>query len=113
MQVELLDVHLRLHNYTLQRRYSYSTSWHQVAITIIFKERGNISIHQTRVIHLYEADYMLAMGLKGRPAFYDAEKKKMLNEGQHGSRPNRNAYDPVFIKEIQMEISRITRKTLI
>jgi hypothetical protein len=36
-----------------------------------------------------------------------------LNEGQYGSRPNRNAYDPVLIEELQLEMSRLTRKTLV
>ena len=109
---DLLEVHLKLLNYALQRGYSY-TRWQQVANTIIFKEPGNIRIHRTRVIHLYEADYNLAMGLKWRSALFQAEKKQLLNDGQYGSRPNRIAYDPVFIEELQLEISRLTRKTLI
>ena len=112
MQAELADIHLRLLNYALQRGYSYSR-WHKVANTIISKEPGNIRINRTRVIHLYEADYNLAMGLKWRSALYEAEKLSILNEGQYGSRPNRNAYDPVLIEELQLEMSRLTRKTLV
>jgi hypothetical protein len=52
------------------------------------------------------------MGLKWRSALYAAEKVNILNDGQYGSRPNRNAIDPVFIEELQLEISRFTRKTL-
>ncbi|KAI2490272.1 hypothetical protein MHU86_24293 [Fragilaria crotonensis] len=53
------------------------------------------------------------MGLKWRSALYHAESLSLLNDGQYGSRPHRNAIDPVFIEELQFEISRLTRKTLV
>lgn len=37
----------------------------------------------------------------------------MLNEGQYGSRPKRNAIDPVMLEELQFEISRMSRQMLI
>jgi hypothetical protein len=80
---------------------------------MIFKEPGNIQIHRTRVIHLYEADYNLAMGLKWKAAMELSEKANILNTGQYGSRPSRGAYDPVFIEEFQMEIARSSRKSLV
>jgi hypothetical protein len=67
MQTDLFQLHLRLINYALQRGYSYRR-WQKVASCIQFKEPGNIRIHRNRVIHLYEADYNLAMGLKWRSA---------------------------------------------
>ena len=33
-----------------------------------------------------------------------------LNDGQYGSRPRRNAVDPVMIEELQFELSRISRR---
>ena len=42
-----------------------------------------------------------------------SEALKQLNEGQYGSRPRRNAIDPVMIEELQFEISRATSKTVI
>ncbi|KAI2497105.1 hypothetical protein MHU86_17422 [Fragilaria crotonensis] len=41
---------------------------------------------------------------------HQAEDLCLLNEGQYGSRSYRNAIDPVFIEELQLEISRATRK---
>ncbi|KAI2495438.1 hypothetical protein MHU86_12671 [Fragilaria crotonensis] len=104
MQSDLFQLHLHLINYALTRGYSYRR-WQKVANSILFKEPGNIRIHRTRVIHLYEADYNLAMGLKWRSALYHAESLSLLNDGQYGSRPHRNAIDPVFIEELQFEIS--------
>jgi hypothetical protein len=39
------------------------------------------------------------------------EDEDLLNEGQYGSRPNRNAHNPVFIEELQSEICRVSRKS--
>lgn len=105
-QADLFNLHLHLINCALERGYSYHR-WQKVANSILFKEPGNIRIHhRTRVIHLYEADYNLAMSLKWRSALYQAESLSLLNDGQYGSRPNRNAIDPVFIEELQFELSR-------
>ena len=108
-QNEMLQVHSTLLNYALERGYSYRR-WQKVANTILFKEKGNIRIHRTRVIHLYEADYNLAIGVKWPQALNHAESLNLLHDGQFGSRPHRNAIDPVFLEELQLEVSRITRQ---
>jgi hypothetical protein len=46
-------------------------------------------------------------------ALYQAEALKMLNDGQYGSRPKRNAVDPVMLEELQLEISQISLRMLI
>ncbi|KAI2514379.1 hypothetical protein MHU86_272 [Fragilaria crotonensis] len=112
MQSEILRVHLILMNYALERGYSYMR-WRNVANSVLFKEPGNIKIHRTRIIHIYEADYNLMLGLKWRSALLQAEAYDQLNSGQYGSRPKRTAIDPVFLEELQLEMSRITRKTMI
>ncbi len=75
--------------------------------------KDNVRIHRTRVIHLYEADYNLMLGIKWQIALYQAEAFRELNTGQYGSRPRRNAVDPVLIEELQFKISRASRKTFI
>ena len=109
---EIIKLHLQLLNYGLERGYSY-VRWQQVANAMLFKEPGNFKIHRTRVIHLYEADYNLAMGLKWKAAMVNAENAGELNSGQYGSRPSRGVHDPVFIEEFQLEISRASRKTIL
>ncbi|KAI2501781.1 hypothetical protein MHU86_12701 [Fragilaria crotonensis] len=112
MQSEILRVHLLLINYALECGYSYQR-WRHVANSVLFKEPGNIKIHRTRIIHIYEADYNLMLSLKWRSALLQAEAYQQLNNGQYGSRPKRTAIDPVFLEELQLEMSRITRKTMI
>ena len=109
IQQSIRRLHLQLINYALSRGYSYCR-WQQIANTILFKEKNNIKIHRTRVIHLYEADYNLILGLKWRAALYKSEANNTLHEGQFGSRPRRNAIDPVMLEELQLEMSRVSRK---
>lgn len=99
-QADLRALHLALLNYALERGYSFKR-WRTIANTILFKDSDNVRLHRTRVIHLYEADFNLALGIKWRMAMYQAEALKVLNDGQYGSRPRRNATDPVFIEELQ------------
>ena len=65
MQQKLLDIHVRMLNYALERGYTYQR-WHTVANAILFKDNDNVRIHRTRVIHIYEADYNLTLGIKWR-----------------------------------------------
>ena len=64
MQRTLRMFHLDLINYALERGYSY-TRWQKIANTILFKDKDNVRLHRTRVIHIYEADYNLVLGLNG------------------------------------------------
>ncbi len=79
----------------------------RILVGILWLTPSFSKIPTTRVlIHIYEADYNLTLGIKWRLALYQAEAFRELNEGQHGSRPRRNAIDPVFLEEIQFEIAR-------
>ncbi len=112
MQGSQLRLHVQMLNYALERGYAYQR-WCAVVNTILFKDPDNVRIHRTRVIHIYGADYILMLGIKWRKALYQAEAFRELNDEQFGSRPRRNAIDPVFIEEMQFEISRASRKMLV
>jgi hypothetical protein len=97
---------------SVSRGYSYRR-WQKIANTILFKDPNNVRIHRTRVIHIYEADFNLVLGIKWRHALYQSDALKFLNQGQYGSRPRRNAIDPVLLEELQFEVSRMSRRMLI
>ena len=86
-QRQLFELHLTMINYALERGYSY-TRWKTIANTILFKDADNLRLHRTRVIHIYEADFNLALGVKWRVAMQQAEDFEALNDGQYGSRAN-------------------------
>ncbi|KAI2495792.1 hypothetical protein MHU86_18720 [Fragilaria crotonensis] len=109
-QQALRRLRLELINYSLERGYSFKR-WKKVVNTMLFKDPDNVRLHRTRVIHIYEADFNLFLGIKWRAAMHQAEDLRVLNDGQYGSRAYRNATDPVFIEELQLEISRATRET--
>lgn len=112
MQQDLQKLHLTLLNYALQRGYSFRR-WRTIANTILFKDPDNFRLHRTRVIHIYEADFNLVLGIKWRSAMHTAEVQGWLNTGQFGSRKRRNAIDPVLVEELQYEISRATRRSVL
>ena len=105
-------VRLALIDYALERGCSYRR-WQTIINSVLFKDADNVCLHRTRIIHIYEADFNLAMGLKWRVASQQAEDLETLNQGQYGSRTGRSAVEPVYIEEMQCEISRATRKPLV
>ena len=111
IQGKLVRLRLQVINYALRNGYGYSR-WKTVANSHILKEPGNVKIHRMRVIHIYEADYNLALGVKWRQVLHKAEEAGALNEGQFGSRPKCMAQEPVLIEELQLELSRVSRKTI-
>jgi hypothetical protein len=73
IQHKLLHIRLQIINYALKTGYSHKR-WQTIANSHILKEPGNIWIHRTRVIHIYEADYNLALGVKWRQAMHRADE---------------------------------------
>ena len=112
MQSSLLWLHVQVMNYALEWGYAYSR-WHTVVNIILFKDPNYVRIHRKRVMHIYEADFNYMLGIKWRKALYQAEAFRELNDGQFGYRPRRNAVDPVFIEEMQFEISHAFRKIFV
>ena len=108
---ELLKVHLGLLNYALRTGYSFSR-WKTIVNSMIEKDPGNPRIHRLRVIHLYEADYNLILGVKWRQLMHHATQNKLLNESQYGAVAGKSALEPVFIEELELEICRASRKPL-
>lgn len=53
--------HLILIDYALERGYSYQR-WQRVDNTILFIVKDNVRLHQTQVIHTYEADQSTSWG---------------------------------------------------
>ncbi len=86
MQQAIRQLHLQLIHYALERGYSFQR-WQKVAYTILFKEPENIKIQ--------------------------SEVKRLLHDGQFGSRPRRNAIDPVMLEELQFEVSRAAHKVFL
>ncbi len=112
MQQDLQQLHLSLLNYALRRGHSFKR-WQTITNSILFRDSDNFRLHRTRVIYIYEADFNLILGKKWREAMRAAKIKQWLNQGQFGSRSRRSAIDPVLVEELQYEISRATRNSVL
>lgn len=111
-QRQMLELHLQLLNYALSNGFSFPR-WHTTSSVILRKSENDSRIHRTRVIHIFEADYNLMLGVKWRALLQRSEALNLLNTGQFGSRTSRNAHDPVMIEILQRQISKTTRHSLI
>lgn len=111
MQQEIRRARLQLLNYSLKWGYSFSR-WKNIVNVMIVKDPGQFKIHRLRVIHLYDAGYNLILGIKWRALMHHAIDKKLLNPGQYG-RPGGSPMEPVFIEEMENEISRASRKSMV
>ena len=109
---EILGGHLLLLNYALKFGYSYEAR-KTIVNTMIEKDPGSPKIHQLRVIHLYEADYNLILGVKWWELLHHAVDRGFINESQFGSQPGKEAIDAIFVRELEYKIGRLTRKGVI
>ena len=108
----ILEGHIVLLNYALTNGISYNR-WKMVVNTMLEKEPGNPKIHRLRVIHLYEADYNLILAVKWRQLLHFACDHGYVNESLIGSQPGKEALDGCFLRELEYEITRLTRKPII
>jgi hypothetical protein len=109
---KILTGHLSITNYCLHFRYSLQR-WQKVVNSLLEKDPDTSNIHHLRVIHLYEWDYNLLLGVKWRQLLHHVVDKGTLNPVCYGTTPGKSPHDPVFIKEMEYEIVRLTRQPLV
>ena len=84
--------------------------WLNITNVMIEKIPGNPLYHKLRVIHLFEADMNLALGiLWSQRIMKQAERKRALGEQQFGSRKGKSAEDVVLLKQLTYELMNITK----
>jgi len=103
--LSLINVCIRT-GYVLQR-------WHQVTNVMIFKEINNYCIRRLRIIHIYEADLKILWAVKWRQLLHHADQQQIVNLSQYSGRPGCEATTPALMEESKIDISRMSRRTLI
>ena len=111
-QVKIKNAHLALLNYALEEGFAFAR-WNTIVNTLIPKDPGSSKIHRLRVIHLYEADYNLILGVKWRELLYHAQKHGLINKSQYGSVPGQSAIDLCFLEEMEYGFCWLTLHPLI
>jgi len=96
---DLIDFHVQLLNYAVTQKYVYDR-WKSIVTCVIEKEPGNPKIHRIRIIHIYEANYSLLMGIQWTRALRNAMEKKTLNQGLHGAVPGHESKTPVYMETL-------------
>jgi hypothetical protein len=108
IQDDLICCYIGLINYSIKNRYSLDR-WKKIVNMMIYKEEGNVKIHQLRVIHLYEADLGFIWGAKWGKAMKKAVKDKSLHQGKYGGLPGRDCTSLTYLEELRFDYSLITR----
>jgi hypothetical protein len=90
MRQHLLKGQLDLLNYSIKHSYYYE-HWKKVATFMIRKDQNSSRIHRLRVIRLYEADLNLLLGVKWRSLSHHCIDNALLNPGQFGGLPGKDA----------------------
>jgi hypothetical protein len=87
----------------------YLKRWTQVVNVMIYKKLGCIELNKLRVIHLFEADFNLLVGLFfGRRAMYHQVDKGLLHAGQFG-KPGGECQDAAFSKVLTNLVSDFSK----
>jgi hypothetical protein len=97
---------------TTTRLGFYLQRWTRVINVMIYKEPGNYNLDKLRVIHLFEADFNLMVGiLFGRRAMYHARDKALLHDGQ-GGRLGSECMDVTITKVLHITMAHLTKTPL-
>jgi hypothetical protein len=108
-QNELVDAHIGMLQYALDKRYSY-IRWQNIVNIVMGKEVGNNKIHRTRILSLYKADYSVFIGLMWKDLLSSSEKRGTLNRGLHRGRCSHDAQTLSLIEELKYDICYCSRK---
>ena len=109
---QIIYGHLVLLNYALHFGHSYAR-WQSVVNAMLEKDPGNPRIHRLRVIHLYEWDFNLLLCVKWRELLHHVTDNRLINRACYGTTPGHSSLGPVFLQELEYEITRLTRRPLL
>ena len=112
MRTDIIDLHALMLQTAYDNEHVYDR-WIYILTCMIGKDVGIPRIHRLRIIHLYECDLNLLLGIFFRELDQHCEDNYLINKGVYGCRPNKRAIDPVFVDVTQTELSMIMRAILV
>jgi hypothetical protein len=97
---------------TAAKRGFYLQRWLRVINVMIYKEPGNFKLEKLRVIHLFEANFNLIVGmLFGRRAMFHALDHSLIHPSQ-GGRLGSECIDVAFTKILHFSLAHLTQNPL-
>lgn len=107
----ILEAYVTLLNSAIEKGF-YLDRWLKIVNVMIYKKPGSIDIESLRVIHLFEADFNLVIGLIfGRRTIYQAIDNGWIPDSQV-ARPYSECTDGLLSKVLHMEIAHTTKTSL-
>jgi hypothetical protein len=86
--------------------------WRTVVNVMIYKKPGCLELDKLRVIHLFEADFNLIVGLLfGRRAMHHAADHRLIHKGQYGQ-PGGECLDVAFSKILHNIMATLTKTAM-
>jgi hypothetical protein len=105
----ILDIESIKANIALQHGYILK-QWEQVINLMLEKVPGFPKMDRLRVIHIFEADLNLILGIIwNRRLVRHADKHKANGEAQWGGRPGRGCEEVLFLKKLTYMLFEVTR----
>ena len=90
------------------------TRWLTIHNSMLEKSIGNDLIDKLRVIHIFEADFNLLLGILWSKRLMDnAQRHNSLSVYQWGGMKGKQCIEPVIMKVLSYELSALTRTSLI
>jgi hypothetical protein len=90
----------------------YLRRWLHVVNIMIYKKANCLELDRLRVIHLFEADFNLLVGvLFGRRAMYHQVDNQLLHPGQYG-RPGGECQDAALLKVLHNHLAKYTQTSM-
>ena len=112
MRIDIIEMHAAMLQTAYDNEHVYDR-WSYILTCMLGKDSGVPRIHRLRIIHLYECDLNLLLGMFFREFDQHCEDNDLMNKGIYGCRPNRRAMDPVFVDVTQTELSMVLRAILV
>jgi hypothetical protein len=104
----ILQIIVSLLNAASQKGFALDR-WKTVVNVMLYKKPGIYLIDRLRVIHLFEADYNLVIGLIfGHRALYSDVKNQTIHPSQW-AKPGRQCSDVVVLRELTLGMSHMLR----
>ena len=110
----IIHGHVVIINYCVHFGYSL-LRWQTIVNALLGKDPGQSTpkIHRIRYIHIYEWDFNFYLSVKWRALIHHAMDNNLFNSACYGSVSGKSSLDPVFIREMEYEIVRMTRFPLV
>jgi hypothetical protein len=109
LDAQMFEIEASRANIAVQYGFVFER-WETIVNLMLEKIKGNPRMDKLRVIHIFEADLNLLLGIIwNRRLIQHGEKHKAYGEEQWGSRPGRSCEEVLLMKQLTYSLMELTR----